>query len=410
MKRTKGLILGGVLAALLSPCLAQEAELDVDASGFLYGTVETESGNEYTGLLRWGTEEAFWDDLFNSSKTELPYMRLSSKSGKDRREIEIFGYKIRYNWGGSSAGRQFIARFGDIKEIRPRGGDKLDVEMKSGTVYPLDGGSNDIGGEVTVDDESLGEVKLKWSRIDRITFAAAPKGVRPRNSRLYGTLETKYQLFEGYIQWDSQECLSSDKLDGDTEDGDVSIAMGKIRSIAKRNRKSSWVELFDGRKLLLDDSNDVDEDIRGIFVEDARYGRVKVSWDVFVRADFRTTGKSGKGYADYRPARSLEGSVTHGRDTRSTGRLIFDLDETESWEMLNGDLDGVEYYIPFELIRAVEPGRGDSSTIVLRSGEQLELSDGQDVTESNSGVVVLSAADKDGEYIAWDEIRRIDFE
>ena len=40
--------------------------------GFLYGTVETRSGASYTGLLRWGREEAFWDDLFNATKPDEP--------------------------------------------------------------------------------------------------------------------------------------------------------------------------------------------------------------------------------------------------------------------------------------------------------------------------------------------------
>ena len=52
--------LGCIAAASLVPTMA------ADNSGYLYGTIETTS-NSYTGFLRWGTEEAFWDDHFNSS-------------------------------------------------------------------------------------------------------------------------------------------------------------------------------------------------------------------------------------------------------------------------------------------------------------------------------------------------------
>ena len=81
---------------------------------------------------------------------------------------------------------------------------------------------------------------------------------------------------------------------------------------------------------------------RGIFVEDPKIGRVKVSWDAFERVEFRDPGPSGRGYDDYAPARRLTGTVTDYDDRTYKGELAFDLDETESFEMLNGDLDDVE--------------------------------------------------------------------
>ena len=39
--------------------------------------------------------------------------------------------------------------------------------------------------------------------------------------------------------------------------------------------------LKDGRRLLLDGSNDVNSSNRGIYVEDERFGRVRVKWDAF---------------------------------------------------------------------------------------------------------------------------------
>ena len=69
MNRTRTILLALVALALAFPAWATSR-----ADGFLYGTVETNSGNNYTGLIRWGTEEAFWDDLFNSAKDDLPYL------------------------------------------------------------------------------------------------------------------------------------------------------------------------------------------------------------------------------------------------------------------------------------------------------------------------------------------------
>ena len=114
------------------------------------------------------------------------------------------------------------------------GSDRADLVMKNGKVVRVDGGSNDVGGEITVFDDSLGAVELSWRKIERITFKETPRSIVPPGYRLYGKLATEDgEIFEGFIQWDVQECLSIDKLDGEARDGDLSIEMGKIRKITK---------------------------------------------------------------------------------------------------------------------------------------------------------------------------------
>ena len=76
-----------------------------DNSGFLHGTVDTNSGNTYTGFLRWGTEEAFWDDHFNSTKDHLEYGERGSRDDDDRERIEIFGLTIGFRGHGWGAGQ-----------------------------------------------------------------------------------------------------------------------------------------------------------------------------------------------------------------------------------------------------------------------------------------------------------------
>lgn len=404
MTRKPTLILVAGLA-LVSP-IAVAAE-PVSPDGYIYGTVETESDHTYTGLLRWGTEEAFWDDLFNSTKDDLPYLEQHGEAKRHRSRIKIFGITVGYRWHDANASRMYIARFGDIKEIDVVRDEKIRVTMKDGEVYAMEGGSNDVGATVTVLDDSLGEVKVEWDRIERVVFRPAPPDLRPPAYRLYGEVRTEDGSFAGFIQWDVQECLSTDELDGETNDGEVSIRMGKIRAIEKRNRSGSYVELKDGRRLLLEDTNDVDSSLRGIHVEDPRYGRVKISWEAFERVEFEEVDHSGRGYDDYGPPRALHGTVTDYNDRRHAGGLVFDLDETKSWEMLNGERDGVEYHIPFEMIRSVEPLRGDESRVVLTNGTELVLRDSQDVSERNDGVVVLRPDSREA-YFAWDEIKRVD--
>ena len=67
------------LAVLLClPTLTPTVDAQQDNQGFIYGRVVTHSGTEYEGFLRWGTQEAAWDDLFNSVKEDLPFYRSPS--------------------------------------------------------------------------------------------------------------------------------------------------------------------------------------------------------------------------------------------------------------------------------------------------------------------------------------------
>jgi hypothetical protein len=381
--------------------------VEQDPGGFLYGTIETRSGGRYTGLIRWDTEEAFWDDLFHGAKEDLPHLKQRKKERRSR--ITVFGVTVGYRWDEETTGRLLVARFGDIREIRPRGAEDAELVMKSGSSIEVDGGSNDLGARVVVLDVQLGEVALDWEKIDRIAFGPAPRGVALPAWRLHGTVHAAGQTFEGPVQWDMQESLSSDKLDGESDDGELSIAMGQIRRIERRSSSSSRVVLTDGRELVLRGTNDVDESNRGICVEDPRYGRVAISWDAFESLELGPSRSSGRGYADYPALGKLRGTVTDREGKTHAGELVFDLDEQESWEILNGSRDGIDYDIPFALVRSIEPDRWDSSRVVLRGGAELLLEDGQDVSEVNAGVLVLSGDDEET-FVAWQDVRRIAFD
>jgi hypothetical protein len=382
---------------------------DAANAGFLYGTVETDSGNKYTGFIRWGTEEAFWDDHFNSTKDDLEYERRGQSDDRDRERIKIFGVTIGFRdphgWHGS---RVLTLRYGDISKVEPSRSDRAKVTLKNGRVMELDGGSNDMGATIAVLDAGIGEVKVRWNEIESIVFAPAPAGAEPPATRLYGKVKSRAGDFQGFVQWDLQECLSTDELDGESDDGDMSIEMGRIKAIEKRNRNGAYVELRDGRRLLLEDTNDVDDSIDGIFVEDERFGRVELDWDTFERVDFEVPDGSGRGYDDYRPAKELTGKVTDEEGRSYTGRIVFDMDESETWEMLQGDLDDVEYNIPFEMIKSVAPASRDSSYVVLKNGQQLELEDSQDVSYDNDGVLIIAGGEET--FVSWRDVKIVEFD
>jgi len=397
------------LLVLLATGFAGPAAAADDPQGFLYGQVTTESGKTYQGRLRWADEEAFWGDHFNGSKDELPYADDVPRGRGQRERIKIFGITVGVR-GFEHGGRQLIARFGDIRQIDVHRGDRATLTMKNGTKIEVDGGSNDLGATVVVWDDSIGKIELEWERIETIEFLPTPASLAVDVRRLYGTVSTDAGDFTGFVQWDKQECLSTDKLDGDTSDGRLSIDMGQIRSIERRSRSSSRVVLRDGRELVLDGTNDVDDDNRGIFVDDPRYGRVEVSWDSFDRLEVQDPGNSGPAYGEFAPGKPLHGTVTDVDGKTHRGRLVYDIDESQTWEILNGKRRDVAYNIPFALIRSIEPRGHDASRVVLRSGEELELEGQADVGDGNAGILVFPNEGDEPTYLEWDQVSRVELD
>src|SRR5688572_18258608 len=107
------------------------------------------------------------------------------------------------------------------------------------------------------------------------------------------------------------------------------------------------------------------------------YGRVLVSWGAFERIDF-SAGGSAPAYNDFAWGRPLTGSVTTHGGRRLTGRLVHDLDESETTETLDAPSQGVDYTIPFGLIASITPvGREERGArrakVTLHDGEELQL-------------------------------------
>jgi hypothetical protein len=405
-----GAVLGAGLLSFTSAAPAAGASTD---AGFLNGRVVTRGGTTYEGRIRWGDEEASWSDLFHSMKVDKPWLDEVPRRDRRRRgeKIEIFGFEIgRRSWH-EDHGRMFVARFGDLAKIRVDGGDEATVWTRGGTEFRIEGGSNDVEEAISIWDPKVGEIQVPWKRIETIEFLAGPPAVSPSTvlpRRLYGTVETSSGSFTGTLQWDQDECLSSDKLDGESDESDVALEMGNLQEIEKLGRRASRVVLKDGSRMEVSGTNDVDDDNRGVYVDDARYGRVLVHWKAFDRVRF--SDGPALTYADFAAGTPLRGKVTDQDGKTYSGRIVYDLDESESWELLNGHARDVEYSIPFAKIAAIIPVNDDESRVVLRSGEELRLEEEADVTEENQGILIFADGGSRPAYVSWDDLERIDFD
>lgn len=402
MRIVYGLAVLGSLLALTPPGRA------AGAAGFLYARVTTEDERVLVGRLRWHDEESFWGDFFDSTKRDRPYLdQVPREQRSQGKPIKIFGLTVGMHYDSDDE-RMLKVRFGDIAKLSPGDDDRATLLLKNGTEIDIDGGSNDVGATIRMWDDAGRETEIEWPRIKSIEFLASSPTLAPAARRLQGTVTTRAGEFRGFIQWDQHECLSSDKLDGESDGQTRAIEMGAIRRIARDSPKSARVTLRDGTELVLEGTNDVNDENRGIFVDDARYGRVLVPWDAFDRLEFSDPGGSGPAYGEFVAGRPLEGKVTERDGTVHAGRIVYDLDESESWEFLDGRARGVSYSIPLAGVRAIVPHEG-GSRVFLRSGEELDLEEEADVSLGNDGIAVVGEGDRMA-YVAWERVVRVEFD
>lgn len=388
-------------------------EEDVHPS-FIYGRITTVEGGTYEGRLRWGGgEEAFWGDYFNGAKKENPWAGHvpAAQRPVERRPFEVFGLTIYTREEPMDLGRLFMARFGDLARIEASGRD-VRVTLKSGAAFVLDRFSaSDFDDGVLVWDGERGATGLDSMRIRVIELRPAPAGGAVPD-RLHGTVRTRRgEEFRGFLQWDRTESLGSDELMGREGRDERAIRFDQIRSIARASEDSSRVRLSDGQEVVLSGDRVAGGGNRGVYVDDARYGRVLVSWSAFERVEF-SRGGSGPAYEDFPPGGAITGSVTTRDGRRLTGRLVYDLDESEITETLDAPAAGVDYTIPFGLIGSIElPGseeRGaQTARVVLHSGEELRLECEGDLGERNGGMLIFGDGRARPEYVAWREVGRV---
>lgn len=389
---------------------------------FLYGRVTTVGGDLYEGRLRWGgDQEALWSDLFYGVKQKNPWLDYVAPERRpvESRPISIFGFVVARRERPQELSRPFLAPFGDIARIDAVG-TEVRVTQKSGRVVVLARfEASDFDDGVRVWDNARGVVDLDARRIRTIELLPTPwQGTAP--VRLYGTVSTPQGDFTGFLQWNREAALASDELRGRTAEGAWSVRFDQLRAIARRSPKSSLLTLADGREVVLSGSAASGDGHRGVYVDDRRYGRVLVPWEAFERVDFAAGADGGGGegggalYGDFPPGRRLTGTVTTRDGRHLAGRLVFDLDESETTDTLDAPARGIDYLLPFGRVVAIVPGAGGGgdaarTRVGLDDGEVLELENAGDLGPGNAGMLVFGEGTGLPVYVPWTEVERVDF-
>lgn len=397
------LIIAGIAVAFLAFAFEAHAQ---SHEGFIYGKVYT-NRSTYTGPIRWGKEEVLWTDIFNAAKTDRSYDKLVPEKKSD--SWSSYDWDFGSIWENNTQ-HQFTSQFGNFKEMRMVNDEDVIIKLKNGGEIRVEDDGNDIGESVQIMDPELGIIKVEWRNIDRIEFMPTPGKLNQTfGMPLYGTVEgARKEKYTGFIVWDNDERLTTDKLDGDSDDGDVAIAFNEITSIEKRG-SGSFVTTKSGRELYLTNSNDVDDDNRGIMVVTPDLGIVKFSWDAFKKLTLSTPKTTGPSFDDFAAPKMMTGTVSRLDGGDVSGQIVFDIDETIDFEFVEGTENDIEYMIPLKNIKSITPKNYDYSEVKLVSGQSLLLGDGRDVSAKNAGLLVFQKGKKDPVYISWRRINQITF-
>jgi hypothetical protein len=379
--------------------------------GRICGKIHTRDGETFKGPIRWDKNEAFWDDILDATKKREGTHREGSRREK---VVRILGIKIVWDVEGSESHASSGIQFGYLQSLERRSRNRAILTLKNGDRITFYGSGTDVGSGIrglVIHDPDEGEVELDWDDLDLVEFGECdPDEITEPDQRLYGEVETRRgDTFKGFICWDVDELFYSDILDGEERHRNRKIPFGKIKVIERRSSSSAWVELRNGDKMTLSGTNDVDSGNRGIVVLDPQFGRVTIRWDEFDRLEFLDDGeKHLLTFDQFEDPRPLYG-VAYDEDNDSyEGFIRWDDDETESWELLDGEYKGLEMDVEFSQIAQIEKKSSSSVLITLKNGNSFRLSGSNDVNDQNKGIYITTDRGKETE-LDWDDFDRVVF-
>lgn len=227
----------------------------------LLGKLVTRDGDEFLGFITWDQDEIFSTDVLDGEE--------------DRRDWEI--------------------PFKNIKKIKRRSRNSATVFLKNGEKIDLSG-TNDVNSSnrgILVEDFNFGRVEVDWDDFGEVEFLEENEkylktydeydGGKP----LYGTVYTENgDFYTGFITWDDDEKYTWEMLNGDYNDLEVMVEFGQIKSIKKRSFWGAEITLKNGNTFVLENSNDVTDENKGIYIvtEGKEYS---IDWEDFKKVEFK---------------------------------------------------------------------------------------------------------------------------
>ena len=240
---------------------------------------------------------------------------------------------------------------------------------------------------------------------------------------IYGTVYTRnHQVYKGRIVWDNHESCWEDLLDAEhrfrtkyVQRGDqhtvrvfgfrvsdrdrrdrsrymtasMAIKFGHLEAIEKKSNNSAILELKDGRRLKVTSSGtDIGSSNRGIIIEDADKGTIKLKWRDFDRVEFEAEPRGYARDVGLEDVYRICGRVYVRSGEVFEGAIMWDNDETLSTHILDGKEDGQDMDIEFGKIAGIEKDGNNASLVEFWDGDIVRLTGTNDVNSGNRGIIV----------------------
>lgn len=261
--------------------------------------------------------------------------------------------------------------------------------------------------------------------------------------RVYGRITTSDgDTYEGLIRWDKNEAAWVDVLNGtkdrdeDSEfrrkrtssrdgkriklfgvyidEGESSfwgastssgIRMGHIKMLEPDGDDEVLLTLKSGKTVQLSEgSTDIGTNIREIIIEDDDEGEVELSWDDIEKMELMPTPGSALSNLGDR----LYGTLTTRAGEQYNGFVCWDMDETLSDDLLEGETRDRSRKIKFDKIATIERYSALACEVTLKSGESIVLRGSNDVDESNRGITISDPSFGDI-TVDWNEFDKLEF-
>jgi hypothetical protein len=416
-------------------------------TGRIWGLIETTGGQFHEGFIRWDRNEAAWVDLLNGTK-ELEYeayLVWNDSEGKGEvvpdRIIEIGGVRISFpdGPGDNVTSAESGIRFGHIERMVESEGVGAELFLRSGGIARLQGDASDLGPalrDILVEVPGKDPIRLGWRDFKIVSFRQPPGQARPSGRRLHGTVEDHAgHRYTGYIAWGTDQTLTTDSLVGEEPGGATrELPFVRVETLQPTGRGAT-VTMVGGESLDLSGTEDVSRANDGIQISDPGLGQVEVEWRELTSVRFHEPAAPVP-LSSFDGGHPLRGTVVTASGHELTGGIRWDADEEYSWEMLDGERDGVVFDVEFgkishierfvdvdietESVEAgigfrVEAARIDGVRVTLRDGRVLELEGSNDVNRENKGIFVRPDSElgsgESGEpewiMVRWEDFREL---
>ena len=275
-------------------------------------------------------------------------------------------------------------------------------------------------------------------------FLMLSVGVMADEGQLYGKVFTvDDEVLEGFIRWDKNEASWCDLLDGtkdmdgrkykkyrrhdssrrdksvkifgmtiynegdnfwDINSAQAGIRMGHIAKMIPDGDNSVILELKSGEEVeLTGGSGDIGDDNREILIDDSKEGVMEIYWDEIDHIEFMKTPARESSFGE-----RLYGTLTTRRGETFTGYIGWDMDETFSTDILDGQEGRRNRKIEFGNIASIERRSSSSADITLKNGKTMTLDDSNDIDSGNRGIAV-SDINLGSVKVDWDGFDKIVF-